>query len=198
MSDYSLSRHDAADLLSVSTRTIDRYVKKGKISYKKIANNILLNSDEIMAMKDDYDMLKKEPSSEVVVQSTQSQAAVPITSHQSKEIATHISAKQLDDKLERFFDVFEKKEQMIEDKNKMIFVLQQRVGELETRLQTMVALPDYNQEKQQAINEKKNLEWKITQLQRKYQSESTKSTMYLWFLLILVFVIILIFFFMQE
>lgn len=196
MTNYSLSRQEASQLLGVSTRTIDRYVKKGKISYKKVANNILLDRQEIMAMKEDYDQLKKEPHSEVVVQAVQPSPQRTVTTT-APNTWQAISAQQLDEKLDRFFDVFEKKEQVIEEKNKMIFVLQQRIGELENKIQTMVALPDYNHEKQQAISEKKQLEKKITQLQKQYQTESTKSTMYLWFLLILVFVIILIFFFMK-
>ena len=46
---------------------------------------------------------------------------------------------------------------MIREKNKTIFVLQQRVSELENKIQNMIALPDYNKEKQEAIMEKQKL-----------------------------------------
>jgi hypothetical protein len=61
--------------------------------------------------------------------------------------------------------VFKEKDKMIEDKNKVIFMLQQRVGELETKIQHMIALPDYNKEKQAAMIEKEKLENKLTELQ---------------------------------
>ena len=42
MKRYTVTRTQAAALLWVSTRTIDRYVKSGKLSYKKIANKVIL------------------------------------------------------------------------------------------------------------------------------------------------------------
>jgi hypothetical protein len=53
--------------------------------------------------------------------------------------------------------IFKEKDKMIEEKNKVIFMLQQRIWELETKIQTMVALPDYNREKQEAIIEKQKI-----------------------------------------
>jgi hypothetical protein len=67
----------------------------------------------------------------------------------------------VDQKIEKFFLIFKEKEKIVEEKNKMIFVLQQRVTELETKIQYMIALPDYNKEKQEAIVEKQKLEEKI-------------------------------------
>ncbi|MEI8092474.1 MAG: hypothetical protein WCG98_10375 [bacterium] len=60
--------------------------------------------------------------------------------------------------------IFKEKDKMLEEKNKVIFVLQQRVSELETKIKHMVALPDYTREKQEAIVEKQKLEDKISQL----------------------------------
>lgn len=45
--EYSVTRDMAASLLKVSTRTVDRYIKSGKLSYKKIANKVLLSKDEV-------------------------------------------------------------------------------------------------------------------------------------------------------
>ena len=42
MKTYSITREKAAIQLWVSTRTIDRYVKGGKLSYKKVAITVLL------------------------------------------------------------------------------------------------------------------------------------------------------------
>jgi hypothetical protein len=43
-------------------------------------------------------------------------------------------------------------------------MLQQRIGELEAKIQTMIALPDYNKEKQEAIEEKRILEEKLAKM----------------------------------
>jgi predicted site-specific integrase-resolvase len=50
----------------VSTRTIDRYVKSGKLSYKKVANKVLLAKEEIAEMQKDFSALRQEVSTDVV------------------------------------------------------------------------------------------------------------------------------------
>ena len=49
---YKVTRDQAASLLWVSTRTIDRYVKSGKLSYKKVANKVILNEEELKILQE--------------------------------------------------------------------------------------------------------------------------------------------------
>jgi hypothetical protein len=72
--------------------------------------------------------------------------------------------KAVEEKIDKFMLIFNEKDKILEEKNKVIFMLQQRVGELEAKLKTMVALPDYTKEKQEAILEKQKLEEKIAEL----------------------------------
>ena len=67
-------------------------------------------------------------------------------------------------------------------------MLQQRIGELEAKIQTMVALPDYNKEKQQAIEEKRMLEEKLTKLKAKVKEQETKTYVVLIFAIIFIVV----------
>jgi hypothetical protein len=77
---------------------------------------------------------------------------------------------------------------MLEEKNKVIFILQQRVGELENKIQSMIALPDYHQEKQIATIEKSKLEEKIKQLSQAVRGEKTKNYLFLtMFIVVIVF-----------
>lgn len=159
---YNITRESAAQILGISTRTIDRYVKSWKLSYKKVANKVLLEKWEIYELRKDFSVLNQEVETELISQSS----------------STSISAKSnpkleamIDQKLEKFFLIFKEKEKILEEKNKIIFVLQQRVGELETKLQNMIALPDYTREKQEAIIEKEKLEQKITQLRHSIKNE---------------------------
>ena len=92
--------------------------------------------------------------------------------------------KVIDEKIDKFFLVFQEKDRMLEEKNKVIFMLQQRVGELESKIQTMVALPDYNEQKQMATIEKSKLEEKIKQLSQAVRGEKTKNYIFLTVLLV--------------
>ncbi len=47
---YNISRQEAADILAMSTRSIDRYIKNWKIRSKKDWKTVLLNSDDVNAL----------------------------------------------------------------------------------------------------------------------------------------------------
>ena len=167
---YNVTREVASKSLNISTRTIDRYIKSGKLSYKKIANKVLLAKEEVLALKQEFTTLHQELNSEIINQSTTT--STNLTNKGDLESA-------IDQKIEKFFLIFKEKEKMLEEKNKVIFVLQQRVSELETKIQHMVALPDYNKEKQEAIIEKQKLEEKIGQLKNMIKSEKLKNLIFI-------------------
>lgn len=178
MKRYTINRNQAASMLWVSTRTIDRYVKSWKLSYKKIANKVILNEEELKILQSEFSSLRQEISTELIWEKEERWLSVkPIS-----DIAT------LDEKLEKFYLIFQEKDKQIDEKNKIIFMLQQRIGELEAKIQTMIALPDYNKEKQQAIEEKKALEAKLEKLTSKVKEQETKTLVVICFAIILIIV----------
>ncbi len=181
---YWITRESAAKLLGISTRTIDRYIKSWKLSYKKVANKVLLAKEEIASLQEDYGALHQEISTEVVKQSE-------ITTHNVSSVSPSLE-KAVEEKIDKFMLIFNEKDKILEEKNKVIFMLQQRVWELEAKLKTMVALPDYTKEKQEALLEKQKLEEKIAELKWTVKREKSKSV---WFLSVaLIFILVLIYF----
>ncbi len=193
---YSISREAAASYLGVSTRTIDRYVKSGKLSYKKVANKVILAKEQVDELKDEFAMLRQDGYQTEIVSGDDrgvSQAGEPMTTSSSREGQTNSTAvqsmsthnaqtaniRQLDQKMDKFFDLIREKDGNLEDKNKMIFVLQQKLGELEGRLKHMIALPAYHEEKQNLMQEKEKLEVKVRELHKWYTSEKRKNTVYI-------------------
>ena len=132
MKRYTITRNQAASLLWVSTRTIDRYVKSGKLSYKKIANKVILNEEELRILQNEFSSLRQEISTELIWEKDSSTMSVRPVSDMAA----------IDEKLDKFYLIFQEKDKQIDEKNKIIFMLQQRIGELEAKIQTMVALPD--------------------------------------------------------
>jgi excisionase family DNA binding protein len=63
---YSITRESAAQLLGISTRTIDRYIRSGKLSYKKVANKVLLEKAEVYNLKKDFSALHQEAETELI------------------------------------------------------------------------------------------------------------------------------------
>lgn len=185
MKRYTITRNQAASLLWVSTRTIDRYVKSGKLSYKKIANKVILNEEELKILQDEFLSLRQEVSAELIWEKSQN-----LSVKQVNDLST------LDEKLDKFYLIFQEKDKQIDEKNKIIFMLQQRIGELEAKIQTMVALPDYNKEKQQAIEEKRILEEKLAKMKARVKEQETKT--YVVIIFAIIFIIIAIFFYMKA
>lgn len=177
MKRYTVTRNQAASLLWVSTRTIDRYVKSGKLSYKKIANKVILNEEELRILQNEFSSLRQEISTELIWERDNTLSVKPVS-----DMST------IDEKLDKFYLIFQEKDKQIEEKNKIIFMLQQRIGELEAKIQTMIALPDYNKEKQQAIEEKRILEEKLAKLKSRVKEQETKTYVVLIFAIVFIVV----------
>ena len=188
---YTITRESAAQSLGISTRTIDRYIRNGKLSYKKVANKVLLEKEEVRALQQDFSALHQEFGSEVVSSSTSSTGSTTSIANPNPQLEAII-----DQKIEKFFLVFKEKDKMLEEKNKIIFVLQQRIWELESDLKHMVALPDYTREKQEAIMEKQKLEEKIVQLKNWIKNENSKNLIFIG--LSFVLLVIAVFMFMKT
>ena len=188
MKTYWITREKAAIELWVSTRTIDRYVKGWKLSYKKVANKVLLAKEEIEALKNEVSVLHHEVTSELVSEVSSDSSAESTTSR-SQGMAVRADIDQaIEEKIDKFMLIFKEKDKMIEEKNKVIFMLQQRIWELETKIQTMVALPDYNREKQEAIIEKQKLEERISKLKEAVRAEKVKNFVVMLFSLVFIWI----------
>jgi excisionase family DNA binding protein len=195
---YSISREAASSYLGVSTRTIDRYVKSGKLSYKKVANKVILAKEQVDELKEEFAMLHQDwyqtevmsAWSERMSTVSDSTAVQPMSSHNTN----NATIRQLDQKMDKFFDLIREKDSNLEDKNKMIFVLQQKLGEMEGKLKHMIALPAYHEEKQQLIHDKEKLEQKVRELHKWFQSEKRKNTVYIAIMLALICAAVLMIF----
>ncbi len=160
----------------------------------------MLSKDEILEMQKDFSALHQEVSTEVVsAESSTTAESIRTKNNEDARNTTRIAVKSsvdLEEKLDKFYHIFSEKDKIIEDKNQIIFVLQRRIGELETKLQTMIALPDYTEEKQKAIEEKRKLEQKVAELTNTAKNEKVKS---LFFLSIaLVFILLIVFFVFNQ
>jgi len=137
---YNLTRQQAADRLGISTRTIDRYVKDGRLSYKKVANKVILATEEITTLNDDFSLLHQH---DTAVDSMREMPPATTQGLQLQKLAPSDYAP-----VREFADILQKKDVALEEKNQLIYVLQRRIGELETKMQHMIALPDHSAQTQ--------------------------------------------------
>jgi len=187
--EYNLTREQAAKILWISTRTLDRRIRKWILSHEKRGNKVYLAEEEVR----NYN--KHKEVSNVVYQSTVSsnipeQSTNLSTNFNQEELISEIS-KHMEKNMDKFLKILIEKDKQLEEKNKIIFALQHKVGELETKLKNTVALPLYQEEKEELILEKENLKIENKLLSEKLQKERIKNIVIIWVLII--FVIILIF-----
>ena len=184
---YSLTRQQAADQLGISTRTVDRYVKSWKLSYKKIANKVILSADEIADLQEDFAILHQQSAPVEITR----ERWIPMQKVRQSWLSTWVPANGI----KEFADILSKKDQTIEEKNQLIFALQRKLGELETHMKQMVALPDHSQQKEELSTTIKDLEKEKIHLQEEIKKEKLWNAVYIGLVLIAA-VMILFFTFM--
>ena len=170
---YNTSRQDAAVQLWVSTRTIDRYIKKWQLSYKKVANKVVLSQEEVDELAQEFAWLKRndsEPVRERVVE-----RAVPA----SKSIVTQENSASSQSSINEFVSVLNSKDKTIEEKNQLIFMLQRKIWEVETQLSQMVALPDYTEETSQLHSTIQSLSTQKSTLEQQVKTERFWNTIFI-------------------
>jgi transcriptional regulator with XRE-family HTH domain len=175
-----MSREEASGLLGISTRTIDRYIKSGKMTYKKIANKVVLSQTEINRLRNEFSELRRNDAQEIV-----GNTSILDTSLSRKHAENEsFSTDSLDEKINQFFFIFQEKEKQVEEKNKLIYTLHQKIWELDAQIKQMVALPDYTIEKEWYYVQKMELENKVKNLHKELKYEHVKNTLFAWAFLV--------------
>jgi len=181
---YNLTREQAAEILWISTRTLDRRIRKWLLSHEKRSNKVYLSEEEVRNYNN-----HKEVESVVIETSTSSSSnniAKPIN---TDEIIAKLG-KHMDESMGKFIEILQEKDKKLEEKNQIIFALQNRVWELESKLKNTVALPMYQEEKQELILEKENLKVEKQQLEEELKKEKIKNIAIIALVVILVIIMI--------
>lgn len=151
------------------------------MSYKKIANKILLADQEINLLADEFSLLHhQETPSEVVKEKT---VGIPMNKLATPAQTATTEGSQ---SVKEFATILQQKDRTIEEKNQFIFALQHKIGELEGKLQQTIALPDYSKEKEQLTHAMQVLELEKQGLMHEVRKEKTRNAIYVGMVLIAV------------
>ncbi len=180
MWDYNISRKEAANFLNISTRSVDRYIRKWKLSYKKSGNRVMLNKDELWDIKNEIKNIN-----DVVHEGRTVATSTPI--------ATTKTNSNIDiNSLEKIIELLEKKDNKLEEKSQMVLFLQKENMHLVEKLKNTIALPDYTEEKERLLFEKEKLENEKEDIATSLRKKQIENMAYLTILLFIVFVVIFI------
>jgi hypothetical protein len=81
--------------------------------------------------------------------------------------------------VKEFVELLHEKDKTIEEKNQLIFAMQHQIGQMESRLQQVVALPDYTLEKNTLEHSIQNLEQQKSFLEDQVRREKLRNTVYM-------------------
>ncbi len=137
---FNLSRKEAADIMKVSTRTLDRYIKSKKLSSKSIAGRIMLSSDEIAGIGN------KRPHRKVSKSTGQKKVYEINTSNIETNDTEEKVYRKLYEELKMEVKIFQ---QRLEGAN-------YRVGQLESQVKASVPLLDHQKVLTEAKKDKYN------------------------------------------
>lgn len=193
---YNLTRQEAAEKLWVSTRSIDRYVKAGKIRAKKEGKIVYVNSQDIENMSSSTSK-KQEIITEKkynVEKKTQNQEVKEV---KIKEVYIKPELKNEEELNYVYFDL--KKD--IKKKDELIRELSLRLWRAEEIAKNSVNLIDYKksqflleESKNHLTNQIEDLKEDKFKLERKLKYEKTSNFILVFVVVILLFVAFIIWF----
>jgi excisionase family DNA binding protein len=145
---YTTTREEAAELLGVSTRTLDRYVKSGKLRTKLSASrNILIHKKDLEKLGKNLSPKKPTPARPVVKQKFEETEAV--------EVATE----NVEEKV--FRELYEETNKDLKMKQEKLEAASFRVGQLEAQLKNSVPLLEHKQKEQELDSQNSQLKEKL-------------------------------------
>ncbi len=184
---YNISRDRAAFLLWVSTRTLDRYIRKGLLSYTKKWNRVLLSEEEVLEFRE---KMEEEKDMDIVLEpevvKSKEEDSNSFEDKSSHKYTSILPKDAISKTLREFVEILKEKDKQLEEKNKVIFMLNRQIGELENKLSNMIALPDYTKEKEKLLKEKEKLELEKKQLEDNVVYLKIVNILFVFFIIFLV------------
>lgn len=151
---YSVPREDAAETLGVSTRTLDRYLKSGKLKFKSIGRNVFVHATELEKLAELFLKKKSRKEKRKGVARDNSEKAEPAVTVENNT----------EEKI--FRNLYTEATSELKLKQEKLEAASFRVGQLEAQLKNSIPLLEYKQKEEELQKENKDL---------LKESESTKT-----------------------
>ena len=125
---------------------------------------MILSQTELDAIKEELDLLNQPAATvtrERVAKSTKKSSSTAIADPDVSGVES----------ISQFAAILTQKDMAIEEKNQLIYMLQRKIGEIETQMQHMVALPHHTEEKEK-------LEEQIEELSSQIRKEKMRNAVF--------------------
>lgn len=195
---YNVDRKEAAEYLGVSERTVDRYVRAGKLNCHKSGHHVYLSRAELSVFKSTLsERVDVEEISVVETKKEETVQAKKEVKEMSVSPTLDLSSNVMKDVENQIFKgLYEETRQELEKKHREVEALHYRLGKIEYEIQNTIPLLEYSKEKDTLEVENKVLKEETTmvkdQLQRSLSELSTERKIKTVYLVVVVVFLLII------
>ncbi len=194
---YTINRQQAAEILWVSTRSIDRYIKAWKIRAKKVWKQVLLNNEDIKILSWDTQTKQKIIIENDILEKKEN----IVVEKKEKQQDTNLVKKEDYEKLIASFEkIYTGFRQEIRQKDEKIQELSLELWKYKEQLNNKIDLIEYKKVQFLSEEHKKSLQEKLEQekkekekLNKDLKYEKTTNKLLILFIIILFIISIWIF-----
>jgi len=182
MTNYTIDRKQASEMIGISLRTLDRYIRGGQLDARKINGFVRLDESQVRGFKTGYTPRPTEQSEDTEIV----QEGVPkIRIHRSLNSFSHADAIDVHSEVnrvlgeeisssERKVDVYEvlykEASAELKDYQKKFEFANYRIGQLEAQVKQSVPLLEYRAESLKAVSRENTLKKIVQDSVRKSKS----------------------------
>lgn len=159
---YSIDRQNAARILGVSVRTVDRYIASGQIRKVKNQGRTWLSNEDIKSMVSENEKTMSDAVvSEFVSQTIREEQRTGNVSSghydQSEVIKDYNNVSQSNE-TSNYKSLYEEAKEELKDKNQKLQQATYRIGQLESQVKSMIPRLKYEQEQKLLTQKAANME----------------------------------------
>jgi hypothetical protein len=162
---FSLSRKAASSALSVSTRTLDRYIKSGKLSTRIVDGRIWLDREELMSFRAGKERVYAPGivDMSIVGASMDSDRIDSDTVNGFDDKPSQTAKLSTAKKVSPFKKLYEEIRDELREKQERLEVANYRVGQLEAQLRNCIPMLEYHKENYQRKKVEEDLKGQLSQ-----------------------------------
>lgn len=157
MEEYILTRQEAADLLEISVRSIDRYIKSWKIRSQKKWKSVYVNDSDIKNLNSNSD------SKPIIITKAENKKEEN-NQFESKKISTKKDVENFDKLTKTFENIYTDLRSQIEKKDKIIQELSVNVGISQEQVKQSISVSEHNRSQMLLEESKTHIAKQMTQL----------------------------------
>lgn len=192
-----VDRQTAARILNVSTRTLDRYLRKDILGYKKKQHRILIKKSDIDDYINKYKVDNVVDIADKVNLHFQDQSDLfEEEAEQEKQATTMLSQIENAQPGSIYKNLYYEFKQDLNQKMERLELANYKLGQLETQMQNMIPVMDHKKKmdefkamSQKITQEMKNIQAEKAQLEKQLRQEKLNKVVYIALLSVLVLTI---------